>query len=372
MSGETLLVGGVDASGRILGSMEAVDATTSPPHSRTGGLAVLAEPRVGPVVMRLASGEILVAGGSLDTMGTPASTLEWFPPDAGPAVRAPAALVASKVRAFLPLDAGGALAVIVPDAPTPGFQNVWVISADGGLLPATPIEGALTDVRLFDGPEQEPILWTGDRWLVWQPWAGAFTALASAIGASGPTGDPVATTEPGLGAWLDGATGTVHALRFGTPRGPYATTPTSTPLLLSTTDSTAPDRLVLAGTVGPVTFDPTAGLSLQPGASVFVTDATFASFTFDAETPGAVPPAVVLRDTSGNETILDPSVCPFTPGTSLHLERDGGSVRASAGGGPLVTCTAAPASGARVSIGVRGAGTGTGTSVVRAVVVTRT
>ena len=59
--------------------------------------------------------------------------------------------------------------------PTAGFQNVWVISASGDVDHATAIVGSLTDAVLFDGTEQEPVLWTGDRWLVWQPWQGVFT-----------------------------------------------------------------------------------------------------------------------------------------------------------------------------------------------------
>ena len=117
-------------------------------------------------------------------------------------------------------------------------------------------------------------------------------------------------------------------------------------------------------------FDPQVGLTLQPGASVFVTDATFASFALDAETPGSVPPSVVLRDGAGDETTLDPSTCAVGPGSTLHVERDGDAVFASVDGEPLVACTVAPAAGARVSIGVRGVGSGA--SVVRSVVVTRT
>jgi hypothetical protein len=359
-NGETLLVGGVGANGAVLGSMEIVDAASH--RAQTTKLASLSVPRADPQVMRLASGEILVAGG-VDASGAAVSTLEWFKSDAGAASQVPQVLVASLHEAFVPLGAGGALAVVAPDVPAPGFQNVWVISAAGGLQAATPIDGTLSDVRIFDGTDQAPVLWTGDRWLVWQPWIGAFTALAPAIGTNGPTGDPTASPEPGLGVWVDGAT--VHALRFGA-RGPYVSA--TAPLLASDTSGTAPDRLADTGPNGAIAFDPTAGLSLESGASAFVTDATFASFTLDAETPGASPPAIVLRDAAGNETVLDSSACPTTPSATLHVERDGDTLRASTGGA-LVTCNAAPASGARVAIGVRG--DGASASVVRAVVIVR-
>jgi hypothetical protein len=366
VTGETLLVGGVDGSGAVLGSMEAIDPSTQ--RARTAGLASLAVPRADPVVMRLASGEILIAGG-VDATGAPVTTLEWFPSDGSAAVAGTQELVASSNEAFVALGAGGALAVIAPDTPTAGFQSVWVISADHGLQAATPIPGSLTVPLLFQGAEQEPLLWTGDRWLVWQPWAGSFIPFTPAIGLAGPTGDPIASPEPGLAVWTDGTS--VHALRFGT-RGPYATTPATLVPGTSGFAFTAPDRLVLEGASGPVTFDAQTGrLTLQPGASAFVTDATYASFTLDAETPGnAPPPAIVLRDDAGNETVLDGSVCSFAPGGTIHLERDGNGVSASAGGGTLVPCTVAPVAGARVSIGVRGEGSSV--SVVQALVVTRT
>ena len=329
-------------------------------------------PRADPVVMRLSSssagspvpgGEILVAGG-VDASGAPVSTLEWFSSDASTSTGTQE-LVSSSIEAFVPLGAGGALAVIANVA-----ANVWVISADHGLQPATSIPGSITDVRLFDGADGAPVLWTGDRWLVWQPWAGAFTSLASAIGAGGPTGDPIASPEPGLGVWINGTS--VSALRSGT-RGPYATTP---PLVFTDTTAAsfsayvAPDRLVLSGVPGPLTLDPENGLTLEPGASVFVTDATFASFTLQAQTPTAAPPSIVLRDQTGIETVLDGSVCSFRAGSTLHVERDGDTVSASVDGGPLVACSVAPAPGARVSIGVRGAVTNA--SVVQSLVVTRT
>jgi len=366
VSGNVLLVGGVDASGSVLGSLEIVDPVAR--RARTGGLAAALK-RADPAVMRLASGEILVAGG-VDAAGAPVTTLEWFLPDGTAPSRTARDLVASARRAFVPLPAGGALAVVAPDAPTPGFQNVWVVSADGALEAAAPIEGTLTDVRLVAGTEGAPILWTGDRWLIWQPWLGAFAALGEAIGAQGPSGDPVAAPEPGFGVWLDGTS--VRTLRFGA-RGPYAAASPASPLLATQTSFTAPDRLVLPGAAGatlPIAFDPAAGLSLQPGASVFVTDATYASFTLDAQTPGATPPAIVLRDAAGNETVLDATACPAGAAGAIHLERSGGSVRVSAGGGPLTPCAAGPAASARVSIGVRGQGTGT--TVLRALVITRT
>jgi hypothetical protein len=360
IDGRTLLVGGIDSSGAVLSSMEIVDPASH--RAQTTKLASLAVARSSPTVLVLASGEVLVAGG-VDETGTPIGTLEWFAPDGSKASRAAQVLVASSHQAFVRLPAGGALAVVAPDSPAASFDTVWVISADGGLEPATAVPGALSDPHLYDGDDQSPILWTGDRWLFWDAWAGAFEPLALAIGAPGPTGYTGASPEPGLAVWVTGTT--VTAMRFGT-RGPYAST--AQPFLVSGTANTAPDRLVTAPS-GPIAFDATTGLTLQQGASVFVTDATFADFALDALTPGGAPPAFVLRDASGNETVLDATSCPVAAGATIHFERAGGGVTASAGGAS-VACSAAPAAGVRVSLGVRGQ-SASAPSVVRSLSITR-
>ncbi len=267
--------------------------------------------------------------------------------------------------------------MIAPSVPAAGFQNVWVISADGDFEAATPIDGSLSDARLFAGTEQSPLLWTGDRWLVWQPWAGAFTALAPAIGASGPSAASIASPIASLIVSPEAGSGVCR-------RDDGARAPLRNPRPLRDDARLepapphwdrvhrAPDRLA---TGGAVTFDPTVGATLQPGASVFVTDATFGSFALDADTPGKLPPSIVLRDDAGNETVLDAASCPLAPGNAIHVERDANGVRASVDGGALAPCTAAPASAARVSIGVRGAppsgASGASGSVIRGLVITR-
>jgi len=140
-TGETLLVGGVGGSDgqTILATMEIVDPTTQ--TVRAENVALLSVPRADPVVLRLASGEILVAGG-VDSNGDPVPTLEWFSPDASHATRRTSDLVTGVARAFVALSSGGALAVVAPAAPAPtGFVNVWVIDADGVIEGATPVDG---------------------------------------------------------------------------------------------------------------------------------------------------------------------------------------------------------------------------------------
>jgi hypothetical protein len=165
----------------------------------------------------------------------------------------------------------------------------------------------------------------------------------------------------------------VSALRFSA-RGPYASTAAALLTSTTATSHTAPDQLVTGGP-GAIAFDPTSGLSLQTGATVFVTDATFASFTLDAQTPTGSPPALVLRDAAGNTTLLDATACAIPASSSIHFERDGATVRASSGTGPLVTCSIGPAADARVAIGLQGqaseAGEASGVSVVQDVAIAR-
>ena len=166
-TGETLLVGGVGGDGTtLLDTMEIVDPVTRKAHPVAGRLAVA---RRSPTVLRLASGEIFVAGG-LDANGVSVAMLEWFSPDASQTSKRSQTLVESaSARSFVALQAGGVLAVIAPPqgAPTT-FQNTWVIDPDGLPEAAKSVEGTLTRPVLFGGAGGAPVLWTGsaapDRW----------------------------------------------------------------------------------------------------------------------------------------------------------------------------------------------------------------
>src|SRR5579884_2537607 len=131
-TGETLLVGGVAADGvTVLDSTEVVDPATRTVRSEAAARLTVA--RRAPTVLRLASGEVLVAGG-FDAAGDPVTTLEWLSPDATHATKRARDLVAGSARAFVPLSSGGALAVVAPPPGAPsGFQNVWEIDADGAI-----------------------------------------------------------------------------------------------------------------------------------------------------------------------------------------------------------------------------------------------
>lgn len=366
-TGETLLVGGVGADGHtVLGTMEIVDPATR--TVRAENVALLQVPRSAPTVLRLASGEILVAGG-FDGQGVPVATLEWFAPDASSATKRPEDLVSGVARSFVALPAGGALAVVAPPAgAAPGFDDAWVIDADGTLEAAASIAGALANPILFGAAGGAPALWTGDCWLRWQPWLGAFGELDVLDSTPANVGAVANAPDPGLAMWLDATSGAVTALRFDT----RATYSTLAPVFVDDANDASPDRLAAAGAAS---FDATQGVTLAAGASAFVTDQSYADIAIDVDAPTAQPPLVVLRDAAANEVVVGGDACGVAslPGASgVHVERHGTAVTwRTAGGtsGASGTCAATVASGARVSVGVRGATPGP--SVARNLRVTR-
>jgi hypothetical protein len=368
-SGQTLLVGGqsgIDGSG-VLKSMEIVDPVQRRAYSE--GVGYLATERTDPTVLRLASGEILVAGG-FDAGGDPVQTLEWFEPDATPsASKQRLTLAQGTARAFIALEAGGALAVVTPPAGAgPSFQNVWVIDATGALEVATPVAGTLTTPVLFGGAGGAPVLWTGDRWLRWQPYLGSFTAFGVLDDVPATVSVAGGAPDPGLALWLDGNHNALTLLRYGT-LGPYSSLPG--PLLVTGPDETAPDRL------DGVAWNVDEGLVLDagsPGAAAFVTDRTYADVAIDVTAPTGEPALVALRDDAGNEVDVGGPACPgawqgLQAGSRLHVERRGTSIAYVLDGGSSGRCAASFTGNARVSVGLRG--TPSARSVARNLVVTR-
>jgi hypothetical protein len=350
-TGETLLVGGVGQDGTtLLDSMELVV-----PSSRTvraENVAPLAVARREPVVLRLASGEILVAGG-LDADGRSIATLEWFSPDVSSASKRAHDLVDdASARAYIALEGGGALAVFAPPpGADPSYESVWVIDADGSFEAGAPVQGNLTRPVLFGGAGGAPVLWTGDRWLRWQPWSGSFGEFVSLDAMPPNVAVQGISPDPGVATWLDPTTSALTLLRFDT-RGPYS--PLSGALLTTDTSDMAPDSL--AGPEGPG-FDTSLGLILPPGRSAFVTDRTYADVTIDAAAPTGEPPIVVLRDAFGNEIEIGGASCPTptmagTP-SSIHIERRASAVTWKLSTGSSGACPAAVSSDGRLSIGVR-------------------
>jgi hypothetical protein len=376
-SGETLLVGGIGQFGVPIGTMQIIDPKTR--RYRTSGVATLLVPRSNPTVLRLSSGEIMVAGG-FDRSNVPVPTIEWFAPDVTHPTKRPIDLVPGQERAFVALEAGGALAVVKPPEGTTEFSTVYVISADGTLEPALPIDPTtLQRVRLFPGTDGAPVLWTGERWLRWQPWFGAFQPIPDAP-TQGPDGPAIASGDPGLALWLDNRAENpidhklvdlenqlyVRGYRFGT-RSRFGTV--RNPLLVDGTSGLAPDRV--AGSPGSsMRFVDGRGLELGPGASAFVTDVTFSRVTIELD--GGATPYVVLRQEDGRELEVGGVACAFGQSASqtLRVERSGKRVVVYADGGEPHDCPTELDADARVSVGVRGSG-GTGVSLARNLRITR-
>jgi hypothetical protein len=364
-TGETLLVGGRGPGGPLR-TMEIVDPVTR--RARTAGVALLAVARERPTVLRLASGEILVAGG-FDASQKQVATLEWFAPDASGPTKRPVDLVTGQERAMVAFEAGGALAVIRPENGLPDFKTVWVISADGTLEPGLPVDPATLDtVQLFAGAEGAPALWTGRRWMRWAPWFGGFEAMADAPD-KGPSLDAIANGDSGLALWLDdrGDAGmNITGFRFAT-RTRFGAVPK--PLLVAGTEQLAPDRLAIDG--GSIRFEADRGLILGTGASAFLTDVDFADFEVQLDVTAAAP-TIVLRPERGAELEVGGASCAFAQAASqsLGVRRRGRRVVVSVDGAPERPCPTELEANVRVSIGLRGS-QGVGSSAGRNLRVTR-
>jgi hypothetical protein len=381
-TGETLLVGGVGTDGKPLATLEIVDPKKR--DARTGGLVQLQVARTKPSVLRLASGEILVGGGQTlvrQSDGTDAMVkadrVEFLAPDARSVSKKSEFYHPGRETKFIALPAGGALMVNAGEL-SDTINTVYAISADGR-IDVTPrnIVGDLTHIRLFDGADGAPVLWTGDRWLRWRPWLGELAPLTEALGVRpGPDTDAIASPDSGLAMWLTNDGARLAGMRFTTRqtlRGPYSNV---SPMLVDDVDGLAPDRFidVRRNDQQPLRFSKQFGLTLEVGASAFVTDATFGSFTLEAELPTGLPPFFVLREAGGGELEVGGPGCAidFEIGVAsrVRIERDGASVRAQVLGRPARNCERRIDARARVSVGVRGA-VGPGRSAVRNLALTR-
>ncbi len=358
-TGETLLVGGVGGNegSVVLQTMDVVDAVGRAAHEE--GAGNLAVARRSPNVLRLASGEILVGGG-YDGASNPVTSFEWFKADTTPESKLTASLTPGTVSTMIALEAGGALVVAETPASAPaGFQNAWVIDASGALVNATPIPPPVASPVLFGGAGGAPVLWTGDRWLQWQPYDGAFGEISVLDAAPAMVGDATCSPDPGLAMWLDASDQQLTLLRFDT-RNAYSSLPN--PLLVTGPDETSPDRL------GPVGWNINTGLTLQSGSAAFVTDRTYADVDVSV-TVNEGPAAVELRDAAG--AVLDlPAgaaslLAPGTgcvplltagPGQTLQVHRRGATVTWSLDD-TQGTCAPLLNGDGRVSVGVRASGT---------------
>ncbi len=353
--GRVLLVGGTSgASQALLTDIDVLEPAAPPVVTQL--VKRLHVGRTLPTVLALPDGEVFIGGG-LDASGNPVASVEWLKPDLTWGGMQTLCSVAAG-QGFAATEGGAVLAVFATTA-TPGCSNVHLLRSSG-VEDAPPLDPPPGFVRLFAGAQASPVLMTGaSAALRWNPWTATFTSLGpGSLGLSSPTTAFLSAT-PGLAAWL-GEDSNVWTLRFDT-HGPYATDFAHGDYLLTDDEFTAPDRLP-----GPdVSFAVDAGASLSNGASVWLTDATFAAVTLSVVLPEGGAASVLLRDPSGYQVVC--SVAGAPPLGSIQVVRSGASVSVSGAGSG--GCTGARAADARVALGL--AAPPGGTSHVRNLAVER-
>jgi hypothetical protein len=271
-SGETLLVGGVDATGIQLSTLEAI--SPEPPHHRNENDEITREagleaPRVDPIALRLSDDRVFIGGGSNGDPPRPVEQLVWLDKDARTIEHSletlacpddqrragdPPTKVVGSVFASMPggavLAAGGcALPMRIDEGPLSCTQHceggrgcltneIFWIDRDGGVtccgagrvtcngLPPPfedPSFGAFVDPVLVPGEDGRPWLLEGERSARilhrFDPWTGQFPSTGVATGAGAFSTIVPAPADAALFLWLeecaDGATGECNTSLYG-------------------------------------------------------------------------------------------------------------------------------------------------------------
>jgi hypothetical protein len=337
--GRTLLVGGSGMAGgsQLLNTLDVIDPTTS--TAQEEGFATLVYPRLDPIVVRLASGEILVAGGK-DTTGAPMTMMEWITPAADRNRQQKAQGWGGAPFTMTALESGGALVV------ENSAQSSWIIGALGDIKQAPATLGMLSNPVLFGGAGGAPVLWTGDHFLRWQPWTATWGEFVTIDGATPMIQGTIASPDPGLAIWFQATPAQLVAMRFDT-RNAYSDLGPggSVDLGNDTSPDESPSSTLVSYALG-------TGISVTSEANAFVTDRTYADVTVHVTSQSKPGACVVLRTTSGQSVILPDDGS--TPDTTLDVQRSGANVTFSINGGPFKSSKSDIAVGNRVAVGVRG------------------
>jgi hypothetical protein len=360
--GRVLLVGGAtDKNHPVLGIDVLTPATGTPTTS--SAIGALHVGRISPTALALPNGQVFIGGGFDPTTLAPVASAEWLAPD----LRwlGMQTLCGAAAAQGFAATAGGAVLAVMGQPATPTCSNVSVV-LPSGVQQAPPLDPAPTLVRLFTGAQASPVLLTDVGALRWNPWSAAFTPLGTGTaGLTLPTSTTIAATS-GLALWL-GTDDNVWLLRFDT-HGEYATDVAHGPYLLTDDEFTAPDQL--AGPDASVSFSPASAATLSNGATVWLTDATFAGVTASVTLPVGGAATLVLRDPSGNEVAC--SATGVAARSTLTVVRSGSTVTMSIGdAGPGSPCSGSLDAGVRVSVGLAGPPPDGGVSTVQALSVTR-
>jgi hypothetical protein len=335
--GRTLLVGGrskVTSTSIAQYQLEFVD-----PKTRRATLGSSVEGRIDPRLVRLSDGRILIGGGTTITGAPTEPVAEWLAPDGKPdSTRLSRQVPPRFERAFVALEAGGALAVGgCEDRPASSDEDAasckascrrgcppldrydaWWIEPDGSVSPVS-LEG-ITAPRPILLPGSD-----GSPWLVaesaslpgesalfrFNPWASRFEPVAADEGLRLPApDDPVPLTIAlDTFVWVgdDARRGELFGLRLGT-RSRYAQD-LALVLAADPNDSSRPLHLVPRHAPdASVAYDGVLTLR-PPNGAVQIPDTDYADLTLRLELANDVPPKVLL-----GRAELGGSACPWPEG----------------------------------------------------------
>jgi hypothetical protein len=223
---------------------------------------------------------------------------------------------------------------------------VYWITAEGDVDRLPDLDAASANPTLIDGAGGRPFLVAANpdgtpSFFQFDPWATRFVPIDAPAPPSA-SATRYFTVDPGLFVWLgpnaSGDATEVHGFRHGT-RGPY--TQAVTPLLLSDTEGTSPDRAPRAGSDPPSPSSvhgsvernaATSGnVALSGSASLVVTDTTYEAFDLSLDVQDGPPPVVRLSGASFGGTACPwPDAAPPAP-FGATLTRSGNTVRLGIG-----------------------------------------
>jgi hypothetical protein len=364
-SGDVLLVGGRTVAGATR-SLELIDPKEK--RARALGLTQLEQARRKPSVVRLASGEIMVFGGT-DDIGRPVPDIEWLAPDAAKRSKATASFFASREVRAVALQGGGAL--VVTDGDVPERTNVWRVSAEGAVEPAGKVPMTVGEsFFLFPGHDDEALLVASKTWFRFDPWAraNAFSTLPESPGESPVKGArAVSSGTPGLVMWIDdraagseggGGIASLRAFRFGSQFGPSTRSPYGrafATLFAGNHIGLVPDRLPSAQ----LRSETEEGVALSEGETITLATYTYANFSLQMQGNALV----VVRSEEGSEFVLGDTCGEILDGAPVNIARRGTGVMLNG-----AQCELPFSADARIALSFRGKGAG---SRVKSVTVKR-
>jgi hypothetical protein len=350
-SGEALILGGRSVDGKPVRSMEVIDPRTW--STRIVDVASLGNARRGPRAVRLATGDVAVIGGR-DAAGAPVAGVEILTSDARSA-----RMIAFPAHASLDAFALPSGALLVATSDGAATIDLWIVRLDGTVesLSSAPANGRAP--RWLAGTDGAPFLWDG-AFRRFDPWNGTLVdaKLPSSL-VPDPELDPF-VPAPGV---LAVARISGPDLSFAATRYDVRTELTSDETLgLGSTVHLSPDRR------SGITVN-RAGIDLDGGARVAITDVTFGAFTLRLGGGGRELPNVELRTERGvpiariGEGAGADCSWPVVAGDSAAIARDTSGAIVVRIGDATRTCVAASAGGELVRVSITLVAASSGASI---------